>query len=86
MLIVPFVLLGDDGFRRGGLIYEAVLPFFGVVFVPDLRVERCITEYAAIHVNNFPIRDIQAICNQRYLIGTQITTAVQRRYFAFDRV
>jgi hypothetical protein len=85
VLVDLFVLFGNDSFRRGGLIDEVALPFVGVAVVLDWRIERCIAAQATIHVNILLVRNIEALCNQRDLIGVWITAAFQCGDLAFHR-
>ncbi|SRR5260221_7026556 len=69
MLTFFLVLFDDDGFRRGGLINEIVLPFAGFTVLMKRRIDRLIAAKASIHVDDIVLRDIEALCDQSNLIG-----------------
>ncbi len=63
MLILLVVLLDDDGFRRGGLINEAILPFPCFAVLVKRSVDRFVAAEASIHVNDILVGDIEVLCD-----------------------
>src|SRR5229473_5201680 len=70
--VVHFVMFDDDGFRRGTLVDEVILPFPGVSFVADRCVQRCVSAQAPIHVHDFLILHAERCRNHPDLLGAQI--------------
>src|ERR1700737_1418287 len=84
VLVVPLVLLDHDGFRRGGLINEMVLPFTGFAVLVKRHIDRFIAAKASIHIDDILVRDIEALCDRGDMIGMQVT-ALECRDLAFCR-
>ena len=73
VLVVLLVLLDDDGFRRGGLVDEMVLPFAGFAVLMKRHIDRFIAAKASIHIDDILVRDIEALCDRGDMIGMQVT-------------
>ena len=78
------ILFDDDGFRRGGLINEIILPFIRIAVIVNWRVDRFVTAEAPIHIDDILVRDLKTLCDQGHLIGTKVA-AFECSDFAFRR-
>ena len=73
--VLLFVLFDDDGFRRGGLINEMVLPFADITAPHDFGTLIDLSPPSRrIHVDHILARNIKALCDQCHLIGVQVAT------------